>query len=209
MKKLFLMIISFLMFNLLFSEEVKYDLSLGADPNCVYSQGDLTALMAALLYTPDLFEYGKYYRTILILLDAGADVNQPDGTGRTPLLEAVRVEDIQVARELLKRGAIVSAEDQNGLTPVIHAISRGNKRMVKMLVEKEPATAHLATKTGDTPLMFAVAGGYKKIVKYLVLERYVDVKAKNNQGKTAYTFAVEKGHRAIAEFLAQQEQRCF
>ncbi|MHB1356915.1 MAG: ankyrin repeat domain-containing protein [Anaerolineae bacterium] len=54
-------------------------------------------------------------RAVLDLIAAGADVNQPNGAGVTPLMVAVEyVEEFDIIRTLVERSARVTAKDKSG-----------------------------------------------------------------------------------------------
>ena len=61
-----------------------------------------------------------------LLVEAGADVNQPDPNGITPLLMAITNGQLPVARLLLERGADPKAADWYGRTPLWSAVEIRN-----------------------------------------------------------------------------------
>jgi ankyrin repeat protein len=68
-----------------------------------------------------------------LLIAAGANVNERDNVGETPLHHAVRqIYDVR-AKYLLSHGADVNAEDNGGHTPLHAARVFGSKKMVKLL----------------------------------------------------------------------------
>ena len=64
--------------------------------------------------------------TARILLDSGADVNQPDVNGITPLIIAITNNHPDVARFLIDRGADIKAVDWYGRTPLWAAVETRN-----------------------------------------------------------------------------------
>jgi ankyrin repeat protein len=61
-----------------------------------------------------------------MLLDAGADIEQPDANGTTPLLAAVINNNMAAARALIEAGADVNAVDWYGQTPLWAAVDVRN-----------------------------------------------------------------------------------
>lgn len=61
---------------------------------------------------------------VIKLIEAGADVNEKDIYGFTPLIEATLKEDIEIAKILLKNGARIDQEDISGQTALQWAVNR-------------------------------------------------------------------------------------
>ncbi|HJR08297.1 MAG TPA: ankyrin repeat domain-containing protein [Pyrinomonadaceae bacterium] len=82
------------------------------------------------------------------LIAAGADVNERDKSGFTPLIWATRIGDKEVARLLIEGGADMNERDcaANGWTPLIHAIHKNNDEMARLLIE---SGADVNAKAGD------------------------------------------------------------
>ena len=77
----------------------------------ISSQGGLTALLFAARQ--------GYTETAMALLDAGADINQPNaGDKTTPLLMAIINGHFDLAMQLIDRGADVNAAAFNGVAPL-------------------------------------------------------------------------------------------
>ena len=112
------------------------------------------------------------------LIEAGANVNETDKHGRTPLMYAVFPEAV---RYLIDAGANVNAVDNEGNTALMNALF---PESVKMLIEAG-ADVNKINKDGQTALMNAY---FPDSVKILV-KAGADVNAKNKTGKTALMFA--------------------
>lgn len=67
------------------------------------------------------------------LLDAGADVNEQDGRGRTPLHCAVDANSPEMIRLLLERGADPTVVDNTNSTPLDHADKNGQEEAFRAL----------------------------------------------------------------------------
>jgi uncharacterized protein len=80
------------------------------------SQGGLTALLFAARQ--------GYTDTVMALLDAGADVNQPNaGDQTTPLLMSIINGHFDLATKLIERGANVNAAAFNGVAPLFAVLN--------------------------------------------------------------------------------------
>jgi ankyrin repeat protein len=79
--------------------------------------------------TPLQFAANRRPELMLLLLDAGADVNAADVNGTTPLHGAAHGGQGAIARLLLDRGANVNAEEMGGVTPLLIARDRHDKEL--------------------------------------------------------------------------------
>jgi ankyrin repeat protein len=102
-------------------EAVRALLERGADPNAQAVYGE-TALMLA---DPDV---------VGILVEAGADVDARNGTGRTALISAT---DVDKVRALLAAGADVDRAGSDGATPLINAVTNRfpSAELVRVLLD--------------------------------------------------------------------------
>ena len=79
-----------------------------------------------------------------LLLDAGADVNQPTAEGDTALHAAAAAGETTVIQLLVERGAVIDAKNKAGETPLAMTLPRGRQ-------PGQPAAAELLKKLGATP----------------------------------------------------------
>jgi len=101
---------------------------------------------------------------VRLLLDRGAKVDAMDGEAVTPLVLASYRGQTEVVKLLLERGADVNArEKRNGLSSLSHAVGRGDKELVSVLLA-HGADPLLKSADGRTPLERAEANGATEIV---------------------------------------------
>lgn len=147
------------------SEEIQYAIAQAlidakADINLMDQYGQ-SALMAA------CSNGNMDFATLLI--KNGADVDQANDEGWTPLLNTASAEDIDaniiydIAKLLLQNGANVNAANAYGETALLKAVYRNNEKMVKLLLE-HGADDRITNKTGDSPLSVAKQKGYANIL---------------------------------------------
>jgi len=104
---------------------------------------------------------------VRLLLEGGASVDAVDGEGVTPLVLAAYRGQTNVVKLLLERGALVNAQEKrNGLSSLSHAVGRGDKELVAVLLA-HGADPSLKGADGRTALDRAEANGAKEIVALL------------------------------------------
>ena len=87
-----------------------------------------------------------------IFIASGANVNQKNIAGVSPLLLASRNNSYEVAEVLLKSGANVNEKDNEGWTPLMRASLSGNKKMMELLI-KNGANIWGTNSYGETALL--------------------------------------------------------
>jgi hypothetical protein len=107
---------------------------------------------------------------IKYLIAAGADIDATNGSGDTPLHEAVWSEQIDLVNHIIKAGANVDIINKNGETPLIIAIKRNKLDIVTALIEK--ADVNIKNTNGKTPLDIARynSGAQDKDIQNKIIE---------------------------------------
>ena len=100
------------------------------------------------------------------LLAGGAEVNQPDESGMTPLLYASRSAAGNVIRLLISAGAQVNTESPSGVTPLLAAVSGHNIEATAALLEAD-ADPNKANRDGVSALALARRIGDEALLKTL------------------------------------------
>lgn len=96
--------------------------------------------------------YARGAEVAQLLVRHGADVNATDEIGETPLMRAVRTNNLPVARILLEHDADVNAHNRYGGTALMGAVR--NKNMVELLLS---AGADINAKTLNNQTAFTLA----------------------------------------------------
>ena len=146
--------------------------------------------------------YKKKTDLVNILLQAGADVNQADKNGNTPLFISAQNGEVDIAKILLeKEGIDINKQDIKGTTALIIASQNGHNDIVKELIAKN-AQLDLSNSNGQTPLSFAVAKRNIDIVKSFV-EAGADVNYISSTGDTELIKSLKKGYHDVTAILLQ------
>ena len=101
-----------------------------------------------------------------LLLANDADVNARDGYMRTPLIQALWVNNHErMIRLLLSKGANVNLSDKWSMTALCYAAKQGQTEDANILIAND---ANINFVSGATPLYFAVIGTHKEMVELLL-----------------------------------------
>jgi ankyrin repeat protein len=100
-------------------------LAQGVDPNA-HSRAGCTPLVCTIDQREDV-------RIARRLIDAGADVNVADCTGRTVLMDAIAAANQPLVRLLLESGADLHVADADGHTPLSEAKATGDPTLVRLV----------------------------------------------------------------------------
>lgn len=137
---------------------------------------------------------------VALLLEAKADVNALDRTGKGPLTLAAETGSVDATQRLVDAGANVTARDQIGGTPLTWACGLGNAATVKILLDKG-ADVSVVDVNGLTPLIWAAGIGKPETVA-VILEKKPDLNVKDGvTGDTALMRAVRSGKAESIKLL--------
>ena len=137
------------------------------------------------------------------LVGEAVDVNAPGRDGTPALHWIVRVDDLELARLLIRAGADAARADRYGVTPLYLACANGNAAMVRLLLDAG-ANPNSSAPTGETALMIATAAGNLEAVKVL-LDRGAALDARDPEfQQTALMVAVRENHPAIVRYLVDE-----
>jgi ankyrin repeat protein len=135
------------------------------------------------------------YKTIGLLLDAGADLNAPDTAGSTALLRAAKAGRIETMNALLEMGADPNHLDNTGYSSLLVAREMEHHEMVALL--KTHGAEEIVS---EKSLMGAARMGDREAVSYL-LEHGVDVNSSDADGTTVFMHAVNAGDSELIDLV--------
>ena len=128
-------------------------------------------------------------RAIRVALEAGADVDARDETGRTPLMVATEARQTEAFRTLLAAGADVDIQDNKQDNPFLYAGAEGLLDILR-LANEAGADPTITNRFGGTALIPAAERGHVEVARYLLTETEVDVNHVNRLGWTALLEAI-------------------
>ncbi len=138
-------------------------------------------------------------KLVQLLLDRGADVNQPGGSlGSTALHDAIYKGSVATALVLLENNADIQATASNGWTPLHCASYSGNTRLVDLLIKKG-ANVEAQAILWATPLHVAIFYGKVEVVEQLISKYDVQIhkRVKSSTGVTMTSLAIAAANGSI------------
>ena len=125
--------------------------------------------------------------------------NGPDGV--TPLFNACKHGNIEVARLLLRAGAQPTRETRSGgFTPLWTAAQRGKARCVELMLQQRGVLVNKVSTDGRTPLYVACESGSVDCVQ-LLLAAKADINRRRDDRSTPLIVAAVYGHSGVVELL--------
>lgn len=132
------------------------------------------------------------------LIKKNADVNYaPDGW--TPLMSAVRADNLAMVKLLVESGAWINYLNSSVGNSLSLAAANGNEEIVAYLIA-HGAYLNNSNRNDVTPLMAAASNGHTSVVKKLVTAS-ADINMTDRDGNSALMRALANGHTASAEQL--------
>jgi ankyrin repeat protein len=134
-------------------------------------------------------------------LDAGGDINVRDRDGRTPLMNAILKNELDVAVTLIGRQASINAQDFLGFTALHLAATDSLFDAAKFLVESG-ADVDIEDSYGNTPLFRAVVNsrGRGELIQLLIGHR-ADKNHKNHHGVSPSDLANTIANYDVKQFI--------
>ena len=143
---------------------------------------------------------------VVALLDEGANIEEHNRNGWTPLMSASLYGKVDLARLLLDRGADLYAVDAEGKSALHYAAWRGGAEAVRLLVRLGADVNATDTFGNYTPLHLAAAKCNREIVQETcgtLLAAGADVDARSQWGTTALWSAAIAGRGDLVDFLVR------
>lgn len=126
---------------------------------------------------------GDYDLVTSLLEEEGADINEKDKDGYSPLTWAFYSGFPDIVSLLLNKGADINNTEKTGHSPLMWACQNGNSNIVSLLLNKG-IDINQADKDGYTPLMWACYNAHLDIVN-LLLNKGANIHVKTETGKNA------------------------
>lgn len=178
----------------------EYLKSLGLEPNIVTKDGYTPLHRLGYSNTdPAIFEF---------FLKAGSDVNQKDGDGNTPFMNAASRNELAMVQILSKSINDFNATNTNGQTALMLALQRNSKEVVEYLLKKRGNALAKDTK-GNTIAHYLVASyDSKKADEFdrklkLLQEKGLKMNTIQAEGNTLFHLAAKDNNLALLKRLSE------
>ncbi|KAK2740497.1 hypothetical protein FQN55_008840 [Onygenales sp. PD_40] len=145
---------------------------------------------------------GQSDKSVMRLLQDGADVQVQDISGWTPLHYASHCGNIMVSLVLLQWKPDVNARGRDGKVPLHCAAINGHMSTVWSLIEKG-ADSNVQDDMGNTSLHWAAFMGHTDIVELLL--RTTNIRLRNFTSRTPLHLAALSGKTVVAKMLMDIE----
>ncbi|HEX5419158.1 MAG TPA: ankyrin repeat domain-containing protein [Gammaproteobacteria bacterium] len=145
---------------------------------------------------------GDHDKALALLDTKSPDVSAAEPDGSTALHWAVRNDDLELAKRLLKAGADPKLRTRFGVTPLHLAALNGSPKMLELLLDAG-ADPNETGNEGETVLMTASRTGNPDAVQ-LLLDRGADVHAREKwHGQTPLMWAAAQCHPDVVRELVE------
>ena len=116
---------------------------------------------------------------LTLLMEEGVDVNAQDSFGTTPLMFAVKNNQLLVTQYLLSSGARANSQDSHGDT-ALHVACRKGYVSAASLLQQNGAQLNIRNKSYETPIECATSNDHKKVATFLTctLQEQADTQCK-------------------------------
>jgi ankyrin repeat protein len=142
-------------------------------------------------------------KSALEMIAAGANVNQAQPDGTTPLQWATYRVDRELVDRLLKKGAKANVANRYGASPIAEAVRVASPELTAMLLEAG-ADANAANEDDMTVLMLAARTGNMAVAELLV-KAGADVNRRERyKDQSAVMWAAGENHPEMVAFLVSK-----
>lgn len=142
-------------------------------------------------------------RAALAMIAEGADVDQAQADGTTPLHWAAYRVDRELVEQLLEHGARADAVNHYGSSPLAEAVMVASAELVEMLLDAG-ADATAANEDGQTALMLAARTGDVAVADLLVRHGADVSRRERFRDQSAVMWAAAQGHADMVAFLVSK-----
>jgi ankyrin repeat protein len=171
-------------------------LDAGANPNLPDETDDGLDANSPLMEAASTFFATNRGEMVRLLIKRGANLNQQDADGRTPLMHALGYSDMDVIETLIKAGADLDIRDKEGNTALMKAELNQSSRVVNILKQSGASLYGLK----EIELLQVVDSGHIDGVRKIMKDNNIDINIRLGNSTLLYR-AAQNGHSEITKLL--------
>jgi ankyrin repeat protein len=151
----------------------------------------------------------KYYGIVSVLLEHhDVNLNLPNVAGDTPLLIALKNQDLSLVQKLRLAGASLTIRDIDNKTPLAITVSNGNFECFQYLIKHGASVKDKIGSFGDSILILACKKGRMGMVEMILQEDDgLNLNSINNVGNSALMEASKAGCEDIVKLLLEKKAK--
>jgi ankyrin repeat protein len=151
----------------------------------------------------------RYFETVKILLNSGADPNLVDSAKESSFFKASDCNDTSILKFFILEKADINLGDARGFTPLMQAaLNSGDNNGSIGLLLKSGARVVEKDSDGKTALMYAAEAGMAGTTE-LLLKHGADPNQRDDSGKTALRHAMENTYPSDSCNVYGENRLCF
>lgn len=156
----------------------------------------------------DIFEAIQHNCTdrVRILIRRKSNIDQMNANGDTPLLCAIKNNNIQMVELLLSAGANPNLANYN-VKPLSYAAQQGYTVIVTLLLKLKANINAIDYATHYTALHWAILNNHTETAQELLKNSKIAINIKTHQGETALDLAKQYNNQEIIDELNKREYR--
>ena len=156
-------------------------------------------------HTKDLFYIAERYdvEDVKKVVETGGDINQKNDLGFTPLLIAVKENNLDIVKYLVSKGADLTLKNNRGFDALIIATNENHLEIVEYLLEKGADITTTDPRNKRQPIHIAAKLGYIGILDVL-LNKGVDVNQATNNKEMPLHLAVQSLYVPAVKYLIEK-----
>lgn len=158
-----------------------------------------------------VYKYSKYHpdynpvRIVSLLLSHGADPNESNMFGTSPLMAASSMANYEIVRLLLDNNATVDLRDTEGKTALMYAVISTIEELIDSLIHLRLVSSTVKLTDFMTPAMLVQLKPQfepeKELVVNYLVENGADLRAKDKKGISILTHAARTGNLNVVKNL--------
>lgn len=146
-------------------------------------------------------------KIIELLLQAGANINDQDFCGTTPLMHAIMLASHATFEKVLQHGAVLKTQDFAGRTAMFHAIDCDSRLNLALLINIGASLYHL-DRHGNSTLHYAAAFANTKTMGILRRSRKEGLPMESVAVTSYFTFVCATGFERFGSACFMRGRPC-